>query len=73
MTDPRRTTSSLPKLTYSLPEAAEVIGISVETLKTWIERGEIRVIENQTRRTLVPVATLPEDLLAMTRKKGEAA
>lgn len=45
------------RLTYKVPEAAQILGINAHTLRRLIERGEIKVIR-ALRHPLIPVAEL---------------
>ena len=50
---------AIPRLTYSIPEAAEATGISVSGVKRLVKTGEVPSVLLQGRR-LIPVAALAE-------------
>ena len=46
----------MPRQTYTAPEAARALGISVDTLRRWDRDGKIRVERDSANRRVVPAS-----------------
>ena len=58
------------KLTLSVPEAAEAIGVAPLSLYLAIQRGEFKQYIRIGRRILIPVKALDELLATAGKKEG---
>ena len=48
----------MPKQTYSVGEAARLLGISLDTLRRWDRQGRIRTQRDRANRRVVPAAEI---------------
>lgn len=54
---------TLPKLAFSIPEAAQMIGVSVVTIRRLLRRGKLRCLDSL-RHKIIPLVEIERFLRA---------
>src|SRR5690242_6092346 len=64
-TDPPRMRHDSPVSSYRIPEAAQILGVSDDTVRRWIEAGRLETAD-EGGRTIVPGRALADLAVSLT-------